>query len=88
MEKLVYAVWLHSCLGTAYPRIRNVLGQFDDAEHVFRSDERELKLSGAFTPKTLQRLLKKNTDFAKRILERCNELGHDILKTRFVTKSE
>ncbi len=79
MEKLVYAVWLHSCLGTAYPRIRNVFGQFDDAEHVFRSDERELKLSGAFTPKTLQRLLKKNTDFAKRILERCNELGHDIL---------
>lgn len=82
MEKLVYELWLHTCLGSAYSRVRNVLEQFDNAEQVYFSNETELRLSGAFTPAVLRRVLKKNTDFAARILERCRSLGHNIIQYR------
>lgn len=79
MDKLVYALWLHTCLGACYPRIKSILEQYKDAEQVFRSDVNELKLSGAFTPKALQRASVKNTDYAKKLLERSNSLGYQIL---------
>lgn len=79
MENIIYTIWLQSCIGVENKRLKRIMSYYDNAEHIFRTEEGELRLSGVFTPAEMSRILKRNPDAACRVYEKCLSKGYKIL---------
>ncbi len=79
VKKILYMIWLQSCLGFCCEKTDLIKEVFKSPEEIYRADERELKLAGLFTDRELYRLGNKSLDAAKRIYDRNLELGCGFL---------
>ena len=79
MKKILYMIWLQSCLGFCCEKTDLIKEVFKSPEEIYRADERELKLAGLFSEREMYRLGNKSLDAAKRIYDRNLELGCGFL---------
>lgn len=75
----VYWIWLQCCIGTDSRRLKTAAELFRSARNMYDATERELRLSGIFTDRELQKLLKKDLDYPEKTLEKCKKLGYEII---------
>lgn len=79
MDNKIYYVWTQKVLGVASRKARNVLDYFGSAEEFAKANERELKLSGFFSEKELERIRKTPIKAAGDIIDNCNKTGQQII---------
>ncbi len=79
MERMIYNVWLAECLGVESKFVVPIFSYFGSAENVFRSDERDLRLSGLFSRRELQNILRKDLSGAQKNIDVCHNAKCQIL---------
>lgn len=78
MTNLNYSIWLQIALG-AGAKVSQIFSVFSDPEEIYRSTEKELRLSGAFTEKQISRLCTSDPNDTYSVMEKCAKMGVDIL---------
>ena len=79
MERVIYTLWLQSCIGYANSYVKQIIETFTSAEKIYHANEYELRISGLFTKSQINRLTDKNLDGARRIYERSVASGIRII---------
>ncbi|MCR5485547.1 MAG: DNA-processing protein DprA [Clostridiales bacterium] len=77
-DKNVYWIWLQSCLGTG-ARVDEILSVFPSPEDIFDFSETELRISGVFTARQLDRLKNTSPDRFSDVPYRCRTNGWEII---------
>ncbi len=77
-KQIIFWLWLQCCLGVDNPRMNTIFKSFDDAQQIYLSSEKELKLSGVFTQNEILKLNDKKLDTAKKMYNNSEMLGYDI----------
>ncbi len=77
-KEILFWLWLKDCLGIENKKVKSVFESFDSAMQIYLSDESELRLSGIFSEKELDKLKNKNLDKAKKVYNDCKNFGYDI----------
>ena len=78
-QENAYWIWLQQGLGYGSAAAIRVAAQYKNLGEFYQGGEREWRLSGLLTPKQLDRLLHNSLETAKKVLERCFELGYEVL---------
>ncbi len=79
MDKIIYWMWLQSCINDSGQKIAEITKMFVDAENVFRASETEIKLSGLFSRTEAAKIFRHDTDKAEKDLEKCRSENIDII---------
>ena len=74
-----YYIWLTLGLGFASPKPQRLLSLYRDIKELYDGGERELRFCGIFTENEISKLLKTDISKADAILNRCRELGYDVI---------
>ena len=78
-EEILLWIWLQCCLGTNNMHINRIFECFENIEKIYCADEKELRLSGAFSEKEIYKVTNKNLEKAKKIYNDCKKLGYKVL---------
>ena len=73
-----YYIWLQFVLGAGNSRALKILDRFKNAQNVYNSDISELKLSGLFTEKELERVKSVKLGTAHSVIRKCEKSGIEI----------
>lgn len=80
MNDKVYWIWLQRVLGIGRSiKADEIVSYFGTAEEIFKAGEYELRLSGVFTPKQIEKLKDKNTAYEESVVSRCSRSGWNIV---------
>ncbi len=75
-----YYIWLSLGLGFASKKVLFAFAAYDgDIEILYKGGERELRYFGMFSEGEIDRLLKTKLSDAEKIIEKCSELGYEII---------
>ncbi len=75
---MLYYIWLQNTLGSSSPKLKKVL-TLCGAENIFKANKENLILYGLFTEREIQKLLNKNLDAARKILNQCEKQGIKVI---------
>lgn len=73
-----YYIWLQFVLGAGNSHALKILDRFKNAQNVYNSDISELKLSGLFTEKELERVKSVKLGTAYSVIRKCEKSGIEI----------
>lgn len=74
-----YSIWLQGILGVAAEQTLEVIEKFGNAQNVFDADYNDLKFSGLFTPKMLEKIKKRDLTAARKVLNDCKKSGIAVI---------
>ncbi|NLL63032.1 MAG: DNA-protecting protein DprA [Ruminococcaceae bacterium] len=78
MRSVNYNIWLQIALGPG-AKTRQIIEEFKTAENIYRSTEYELKISGVFTPKQIEKLSITKIEDTYKVIENCAKIKADIV---------
>ncbi len=74
-----YSIWLQGILGVAAEQTLEVIEKFGNAQNVFDADYNDLKFSGLFTPRMLEKIKKRDLTAARKVLNDCKKSGIAVI---------
>lgn len=78
-ERTIYWIWLQQILKYGNCKVNLISKFYHNAVNVYNDSEFNRKLSGLFTSKEIYRMSNTPITDAKKIYDRCNELGYEIV---------
>ncbi len=78
-EYKIYWIWLQKVLKYGSNKVSYIAQNYESAKHFYDVGERDWRLSGIFTSKEIRDMLNAKISDARKIYNRCKELGYQIV---------
>ncbi len=78
-DQTKYYIWLTLGIGIGSNKAIRVLAMYEDAKELYDDRDVELRFCGFFTKEEVNKLMNTDISEAEKIIEKCNELGYDII---------
>ncbi len=78
MTNLNYSIWLQKALG-AGAKVNHIFSVFENAEEIYRSTDNELRISGVFKNRQIEKIRATDIEDTYSVMEMCAAMGIDIV---------
>ncbi len=76
---MILWIWLQSCIGFASSKAKKIFEFFEKPEDIFIADEKIIRESGLFTERTIEKIMQKDLNYAKKVYNDCIGLNYKVV---------
>ena len=78
-DRAVLWIWLQDCISFANARVREIFDFFEKPEDIIISDEKFLRDTGLFTAHAVDKIIRQDLRYAKKVYSDCQQMGYQVL---------
>ncbi len=78
-DRAVLWIWLQDCISFGNARVREIFDFFEKPEDIIMSDEKFLRNTGLFTAHAVDKIIRQDLRYAKKVYDDCQQMGYKLL---------